>query len=171
MSSLSTRAGLGDQPLFTLTAGGGEGFRVVRFKAREALSGLFEVHVELAGPEVELTDVIDTPMTLNIASTDAPRHISGICASFEYIGETRRYQLYEAVIVPWLWRLQFRRNSRIFQDMSTPDIVQKVLTGAGLLAETRLLSWALVGIIVLVAVIQAAAANKKQAAAGRLSKA
>jgi NADH-quinone oxidoreductase subunit H len=49
-------------------------------------------------------------------------------------------------------------------------ILNVVLTGAGLLAETRLLSWALVGIIVLVAVIQAAAANKKHAAAGRLSK-
>jgi NADH-quinone oxidoreductase subunit H len=49
-------------------------------------------------------------------------------------------------------------------------ILNVVLTGAGLLAETRLMSWALVGIIVLVAVIQAAAANKKHAAAGRLSK-
>jgi hypothetical protein len=45
-----------------------------------------------------------------------------------------------------------------------------VLTGAGLLAGTRLMSWVLVGIVVLVAVIQAAAANKKHAAAGRLSK-
>ncbi len=132
MTSLSTRAGLGNQPLFTLTAGGSEEFRVVRFKAREALSGLFELHVELAGPEIELADVIDTPMTLDLASIDAPRHISGVCASFEYIGHTRHFQLYEAVVVPWLWRLQFRRSSRIFQDMSTPDIVREVLKAAGM---------------------------------------
>jgi NADH-quinone oxidoreductase subunit H len=49
-------------------------------------------------------------------------------------------------------------------------ILNVVLTGAGLLAETRLMSWLLVVIVVLVAVIQAAAANKKHAAAGRLSK-
>jgi NADH-quinone oxidoreductase subunit H len=49
-------------------------------------------------------------------------------------------------------------------------ILNVVLTGAGLLAGTRLMSWVLVGVIVLVAVIQAASANRKHAAAGRLSK-
>ncbi len=121
-----------NQALFTLSAGGGRELRVIRFTASEALSGLFEVNIELAGPEMEMDDIIDTPMTLEIASIDTHRFISGVCVSFEYVGTTRELQLYEAQIVPWIWRLQFRQSSRIFQDMSTPDIIKKVLADAGM---------------------------------------
>ncbi|MBZ5710477.1 type VI secretion system Vgr family protein [Nannocystis pusilla] len=132
MSHLSTlKALLGNHPLFTLTTAGKE-LRVVRFTATEGLSSLFEVSVELAGPEVDLAGAIDAPMTLEIAGIDTPRYLSGICASFDYVGHTRELQLYEALIVPALWRLQFRRNSRIFQDMTTPDIARKVLKDAGI---------------------------------------
>jgi type VI secretion system secreted protein VgrG len=132
MSSSSQPPSSGNQPLFTLTTAGGKELRVLRFTATEGLSSLFEVRIELAGPEVDLGEVIDTPMTLEIGGCETPRLISGICASFDYIGQTRDFQLYEAVIVPWLWRLRFRRNSRIFQDMTTPDIIKKVLNAAGL---------------------------------------
>ena len=133
MSALSKlQAALGNQPLFTLTNSGDKDLRVVRFTASERLSGLYEVHVELAGPEMDLSGMVDTNMTLEIAGLETPRFMSGICASFEYVGHTRDFQLYEARIVPWLWRLQHRRNSRIFQEMATPDIVKKVLTDAGL---------------------------------------
>ncbi len=133
MSALSKlQAALGNQPLFTLTNSGDKDLRVVRFTASERLSGLYEVHVELAGPEMDLSGMVDTNMTLEIAGLETPRFMSGICASFEYVGHTRDFQLYEARIVPWLWRLQHRRNSRIFQEMTTPDIVKKVLTDAGL---------------------------------------
>jgi NADH-quinone oxidoreductase subunit H len=50
-------------------------------------------------------------------------------------------------------------------------ILNVVLTGAGLLAETRLLSWVLVLGVILIAVIQAASAKKRTATASRLSKA
>ncbi len=132
MSLSKVQALRGNQALFTLTTAGGKDLRVLRFSATEGLSSLFEVNVELAGPEVELADIIDVPMVLEIGGIDTPRHISGICASFDYIGHTRDLQLYEATIVPWLWRLQFRRNNRIFQDLSTPEIVKKVLADAGL---------------------------------------
>jgi type VI secretion system secreted protein VgrG len=129
MSALSKlQAALGNQPLFTLTNSGDKDLRVVRFTASERLSGLYEVHVELAGPEMDLSGMVDTNMTLEIAGLETPRFMSGICASFEYVGHTRDFQLYEARIVPWLWRLQHRRTSRIFQEMTTPDIVKKVLT-------------------------------------------
>jgi type VI secretion system secreted protein VgrG len=126
------QAELGNAPLFTLTCAGQTDLRVVRFTASERLSGLYELHVELAGPEVDLSDMVDKVMSLEIGGLDTSRFISGICAAFEYIGQTRDLQLYEARVVPALWRLQHRRTSRIFQDMATPDIVRKVLTDAGL---------------------------------------
>ena len=125
---------LGNSPIFALTGAGDRDLRVVHFSASERISGLFEVHIELAGPEMDPTDLIDTPMTLEIASIDTSRFISGICAAFDAIGHTRDHQLYEAKIVPRAWRLRHRQTSRIFQDMATPDIVKKVLTDAGLAA-------------------------------------
>jgi type VI secretion system secreted protein VgrG len=136
MSSLAKlQAALGNQPLFTLTNSGDKDLRVVRFTAGERISGLYEVNVELAGPEMDLAGMVDTTMTLEIAGLETPRYLAGICASFEYVGQSRSLQLYEAKIVPWLWRLQFRRTSRIFQEMATPDIVRKVLTTAGLASD------------------------------------
>ena len=136
MSTSSTsRALSGNDPIFTLTTADGRELQVLRFTATEGLSSLFEVNIELAGLEDKLSDIIDTPLTLTIEGIETPRYISGICASFDYIGQTREFQLYEATIVPSLWRLQLRRNNRIFQDLSTPEIVKQVLIGAGLASD------------------------------------
>ncbi len=129
------RALLGNSPLFTLQTPSGEELRVVRFFGREGLSSLFEFNLELAGGEVDLAAMVDTPAVLKIDGIDAPRYVSGIFAAFEYVGQSRHLQLYEAQLVPWIWRLQYRQDCRIFQDKTTPDILKEVLTGAGLSSE------------------------------------
>jgi uncharacterized protein involved in type VI secretion and phage assembly len=48
----------GNRALFTLSASGERELRVVRFTASEGLSGLFEVNVELAGPDLDLDELI-----------------------------------------------------------------------------------------------------------------
>ncbi len=125
----------GDQPLFTFAAAGGEQLRVVRFSGRENLSGLFEFHLELAGGDVDLAAMVDTPGVLKIDGIQAPRYVSGVISSFEYVGQSRHLQLYEAQLVPWIWRMQHRHDCRVFQDQSTPDILKAVLTVAGLSSE------------------------------------
>ena len=129
------RALLGNQPLFTFDAAAGGELRVVRFFGRESLSGLFEFHLELAGGEVDLAAIVDTPGVLKIDGLEAPRFVSGVISSFEYVGQSRHLQLYEAQLVPWIWRLQHRHDCRIFQDQNTPDIIRSVLTTAGLSTE------------------------------------
>ena len=129
------RALLGNQPLFTFEAAAGGELRVVRFFGRESLSGLFEFHLELAGGEVDLAAIVDTPGVLKIDGLETPRFVSGVISSFEYIGQSRHLQLYEAQLVPWIWRLQHRHDCRIFQDQNTPDIIKAVLTTAGLSTE------------------------------------
>ena len=129
------RALLGDQPLFTLsTAAGGE-LRVVGFSGEESLSGLFEFRLELAGAEVDLAAMLDKPAVLKIDGVEAPRFVSGVISAFEYVGQARHLQLYEAQLVPWIWRLQHRHDCRVFQAKSTPDILKDVLVGAGLASE------------------------------------
>ena len=129
------RALLGNQPLFTFEAAAGGELRVVRFFGRESLSGLFEFHLELAGGEVDLAAIVDTPGVLKIDGLETPRFVSGVISSFEYIGQSRHLQLYEAQLVPWIWRLQHRHDCRIFQDQNTPDIIRAVLSAAGLSSE------------------------------------
>jgi type VI secretion system secreted protein VgrG len=125
------RALLGNQPLFTIEAGGAD-LRVVRFHGQEGISSLFGFRLELAGPEIDVGALVDKPAALRIEGIDAPRFIHGVLSEFEYVGESRSLQLYEAELVPWIWRLQHRQDCRIFQDKPTPKILEEVLTGAGL---------------------------------------
>ena len=129
------RAILGDKPAYTFSCASGGDLRVVGFSGTEALSGLFGFRVELAGGDVDMAAMLDKPATLRIEGVEAPRFISGVISSFEYIGQTRGLQLYEAQIVPWIWRLQHRHDCRIFQGQSTPEILRAVLVGAGMASE------------------------------------
>jgi type VI secretion system secreted protein VgrG len=132
LAGLSGGGLAGDRPMFTFTAGGVAGLRVVRIHGHEGLSHLFEFRVELAGPEVALDALVDRPALLQIDRTQVPRFVHGMVGELEYVGQTSELHLYEATLVPWIWRLQHRRTCRIFQDRTTPQIIEEVLTSAGL---------------------------------------
>jgi len=125
------RALLGNQPLFTIDVAGAD-LRVVRFFGQEGISSLFGFRVELAGPDLDIAALVDKPALLRVEGVDAPRFIHGVLSEVEYVGHSRSLELYEADLVPWIWRLQHRHDCRIFQDKSTPTILEEVLTGAGL---------------------------------------
>jgi type VI secretion system secreted protein VgrG len=124
---------LGNRALFTLTVTGVPvELRVVRFTGSESLSGGYEFRLELAGPEVELVSLVGQDALLTIESIDTPRHVHGILAEVQYIGESRQHCLYTALLVPRIWRLRHRANCRIFQQKTTETIVTEVLTTGGL---------------------------------------
>jgi hypothetical protein len=82
---------LGNRALFTLTVSGvAVELRVVRFTGTEALSGGYEFRIELCGPEVELASLVGKDALLTIESIDTPRHVHGILAEVQYIGESRQ---------------------------------------------------------------------------------
>ena len=122
----------GDLSLFRFSVPGAEGLKVVRIFGREGLSSLFEFRVELAGPELALGDLVDRPALLQIDGMQGPRQVHGMIEEIEYVGQTSALHLYEATLVPWIWRLQHRQSCRIFQDLTTPQILEQVLTSAGL---------------------------------------
>jgi type VI secretion system secreted protein VgrG len=96
----------GNVALFTLTVEGcEEELRVVRFHGSEAISSLFEFRVEVAGDEIELSRLVGREATLKIGGPgeyDAPRLLDGFICQAEHVGDSRRYTLYELVIVPWI---------------------------------------------------------------------
>ena len=69
-----------------------------------------------------------------IGEEGEPRHIGGIISRFEQTGRGKRFVYYRAQLVPKVWPLTLRRDSRIFQEKTTPEILEEVLKGAGLAA-------------------------------------
>ncbi|MBP7243491.1 type VI secretion system Vgr family protein, partial [Amaricoccus sp.] len=57
---------------------------------------------------------------------DPPRWFSGQVAAFRLAHVERRIAHYEAEIRPWLWFLGLGADSRVFQNLSTVEIVEKV---------------------------------------------
>lgn len=131
---------LGNRAMFTLTVEGcDEALRVVRFGGREAISTLFDFRLEVASSTLPLDALVGKTAVLTIEGVEAPRYIHGFVCEAGYFGESSRYTLYEITLVPAVWRLHQRVSSRIFQELTTPQILAKVLEGAGILrAQYRL---------------------------------
>ena len=112
---------------------------VVQFRATEAISELFHVKLDLASEdgEIELDKVVGRPGVLRILSPneDHDRFINGIVKRFEYMGQGVRFHRYECELVPLAWLLGLRKQCRIFQEMSVPDIIKQVVDDAGFSAD------------------------------------
>jgi len=122
--------------LFKLSTPLGED--VLLFKSMtgdEGLSKLYFLNLELLSSNhgISFQEIIGKNVTLSIALADhKTRYINGIVAEFaqsrsgEY-GETGVVlSSYTATVVPWLWLLTRTTDSRIFQNMTVPEIVEKI---------------------------------------------
>ncbi len=106
---------------------------VVRFEGHEGMSQLFEFSVLVAceAGDLAFDAVVGRPAALTFHAGAEPRHVHGIVASFEQGDEGQKLTAYRAVLVPAVWRLCHRRDSRIFQGLAVPAILEQVLQAAG----------------------------------------
>ena len=123
-----------------LEVASGEALSVRRFEVREAISDLFEVTlvVRCENPSVDLEAIVGQPATFRVISAlelgAAQGHgWTGIVRSIEQAqavapnsGATE-LSTYSLHLVPALWLLTQRRNHRIFQHLTIPDITDKLL--------------------------------------------
>ncbi len=130
---------------FQLRAGPllGSQLEVVSFRGRESLSALFSFEIVfLSSLEWNaLTPLLlSQPATLTMAVPggleSSPRHVQGIVAELELLGVrtlgddvVRQYRMR---LVPRMWLLRRKKNSRIFQDVTVVDVVNEVLDDADL---------------------------------------
>ncbi|MCF7200834.1 type VI secretion system tip protein VgrG [Pseudomonas oligotrophica] len=108
--------------------------QVLEFHGREALSTPFAFEVELVSerPDLDLESLLHQPAFLAFAPDGA-----GIHGQVQRIaqGESgRRLTRYRLTLVPQLAYLAHRSNQRIFQHLSVPQIVARVLEEHGILA-------------------------------------
>src|SRR5690348_4542107 len=102
--------------------------RVMRFDGHEGISRLyhFDIVVAAAENDIAFADVVGKPGVLTFRVGEEPRHVHGIVSSFAQGDEGKKLTAYHVTLVPVLWKLQHRRDSRIFQEMATPDILKAV---------------------------------------------
>ncbi|EYF05453.1 type VI secretion system Vgr family protein [Chondromyces apiculatus] len=130
-------------PLLELSFASQEDSLSVRhFAVREEISNLFEVAILARSPsdEIDLESIVGQGAGFAMdGGITTPRVWTGICSHMELLQvESTGLSTYFLKIAPALWRTTLRRNNRIFQHISIPDIVTKVLAEWQIVPELRL---------------------------------
>ncbi|WP_415891618.1 type VI secretion system Vgr family protein [Neptuniibacter sp. PT8_73] len=117
-------------------------FQLVRMSGFETLSTAFEISLEVVSenPEIDLVSLLNRSAVVKLLDqscdeNEHTRYIHGIISTAE-LGETGVKQTtYYITLVPKLWPLRYRINSRIFQFKSAQEIITQTLTESGLQAD------------------------------------
>jgi type VI secretion system secreted protein VgrG len=114
-----------------------EALYVLDFKVSEELNKPFSLQVTAlcADDQLPLGRFIGHDACLTAITPSSTRHFHGLVSEMEICGRSRRFARYQVQIVPRLWLLSRRRDSRIFQSLSTPEILTQVLEAAGIAGE------------------------------------
>jgi type VI secretion system secreted protein VgrG len=109
---------------------GGTTVEVLRFSQREAVDEPYELRLELGltDPDFEVSLLLGAPITVSLARGETTRDVHGIVRE---VGEPSAWRdeatRFVVGVVPALALLSLRRNTRIFQGKTVPEIVETVL--------------------------------------------
>ena len=112
----------------------GEGdLLIARLTGSEALSELFAFDLDLIAPvgkPVGFADVLgkSASIVLDVPGGD-PRHFQGLIVRLAQGVRDETFLTYRATLVPNVWLLTKRTQSRIFQHVSVPEILKAVFKG------------------------------------------
>ncbi len=119
-----------NRPMRATTPLGKDALLLVGLSGTEAISQLFNFHLDFVAPnqtEVLFEKLLGQKVTVEFAVPK--RHFSGIVNRISEGERDENFTSYHLEIVPQFWLLTRRAQSRIFQHISVPDILRKVLTG------------------------------------------
>jgi len=123
-------------PILDLSLASGESsLSVRRFSVRESISAPFTISVWAVSesPSLDLAAIVGRGASLRVVTgyrfaLSGSRRWSGICSFIEQAQpEATGLSTYHMRIVPALWTLGHRKNYRIYQHLSIPDIADKIL--------------------------------------------
>ena len=124
-----------DRPFRVKTPLGDDALLLDSFTGQERLSTPFRFVLRLLSPDpnIDLAALLYKPVVMSWQmdeSTDRHLHANIRRMKLLEVGEDGM-AAYEAEAVPWLWFLHHFTDSRIFQNMPVPDIVEKVFRDRG----------------------------------------
>lgn len=133
-----TQAG---RPLSVTTPLGTDALLLVGVDGREALSSLFRYEFRLLaenGVDVRFDSLLGQKVAAKMKASEGHlRYIAGIVSQVAEGGRDQNFTEYRIEVVPQLWLLTRSRRSRIFQNVSVPDILKVVLTGLDVAYEIQ----------------------------------
>jgi type VI secretion system secreted protein VgrG len=126
-----------NRPLQVTTPLGDNVLLVTGFHAHEEISTLFLFELNLIAENattIDFSRLVGNGIGLSVAipgeGDEAEwRYFNGICARFSQGNRNEEFTSYYAEVVPQVWLLTRRFQSRIFQQKSIPDILKEVLQG------------------------------------------
>ncbi|PRB75035.1 type VI secretion system tip protein TssI/VgrG, partial [Pseudomonas sp. MYb185] len=121
-----------NQAHFTLSLPGLEhDFKVLAFQAREAISQCYRIELQLVSeqPDLDLESLLHHNAWLDLGNGTGLHGLIHHAA----IGESgKRLTRYRLELVPQLQYLDLRHNQRLFQHLSVPQIIARVLDDHGI---------------------------------------
>ncbi len=115
---------------------GGEAFDVKSIHATETMSKVFSANVTVvSGRELKPENVLGKDGILTLIGRKKDRFFHGYISRFTRNERIDRFFIYTITISPYLKKQEYIRDIRIFQNMTTPDIIKQVLEDGGLTAN------------------------------------
>lgn len=100
----------------------------LRARVRDQLSQIPELRIEFYSDQsFDPADLLGKRVTLQ---AENGYRFSGLFISVEDVGRWGSTDLYAAEIRPWPWLLSIGSDNRVFQNLTTPEIVEKVFDDA-----------------------------------------
>ena len=128
-----------NRPMEVTTPLGKDKLLLVAFAGQESISRLFSFQLDLVaenGTEVAFEKLLGQKINVRLdLFNKQKRYFSGICNRIIQGERDTVFTRYRMDIVPELWRLTKKAQSRIFQQKSVPDILKEVLNGLNVTYE------------------------------------
>jgi type VI secretion system secreted protein VgrG len=112
--------------------------QVLSFTGKEFISQPYVFELELVSERQDLTGKILQHKRAFLAFNDSGAGIHGQVYAFVRASPGKRLTRYRMTLVPQLTYLGHRTNQRIFQQLSVPQIIQRLLAEHGILADACL---------------------------------
>ena len=110
------------------------------FRGSEGISRLFNFELAMVSENhsISFADIVGKNVTVSVVLADeSARYFNGVISRFAQgrgggeKGGDPRFSSYRATMVPWPWLLTRTADSRIFQKLSVPDIIEKIFKEKG----------------------------------------
>jgi type VI secretion system secreted protein VgrG len=120
-----------NRPMAVTTPLGKDAVLLVGFSGHEGISQLFDFQLDLLAEnrkEVPFEKLLGQPVTVELSlASGSKRYFNGICNRLSQGERDNEFTAYRMEMVPLFWLLTRKAQSRIFQQMSVPAILTKVL--------------------------------------------
>ncbi len=123
-----------ERPLKITTPLGPDVLLITNLRGREAISRLFQFQLNLIADRQKLSEIhfdriLGQSVTVEMAlRTGDTRHFNGLVRRFTQGVRDDNFVAFRAEVVPRLWVLTKKVQCRIFQHVSVPDILKRVLS-------------------------------------------